>query len=137
MKTMLHAFAALTLATILAACGGTKPADRTPAPAAAAQHTPGAHVDAEDYAGPRQAVTAKRFDPAVTEKKIEKGKCKIRNNKGRCTAWHADKTTTVEKDDADFVLILADQTEVDVDQDTYDSYDLTDADTAGDVFPRS
>lgn len=134
MKTLLHTFAALTLATTLAACGGNdpKPTNRTPAPPAAApQHTPGSHVDDEDYVGPRQAVTAKRFDPAVFETKTTKGKCKTKNKKGKCIAWHADTTSKVEKDDADHVLILGDNTEVDVDQATYDSYEV------GQTYPRA
>jgi hypothetical protein len=134
-------FVALAVAG-LALTGCTDKRAAQPAAAPAPQHTPGSHVDAEDYVGPVQAVVARRFDPetpAVTETKTVKGDCKTRKN-GKCTAYYPDKKKTVTKkeaDDADWVLILADRTEVDVDQATYDAYVLDDADTAADVFPRS
>lgn len=135
-------FVALFGVLALAGCNSdTKDTGRRQADPAPT-HTPGSHVDAEDYVGPVQAVTAKRFDPevpAVTETKKVKGDCKTRKN-GKCTAWNPDKTKTVvkkKKDDADWVLILADGTEVDVDESTFNAYNLTDADKAADVFPRA
>jgi hypothetical protein len=127
---------ALAFATGCAEDQKTNSASSQPAPV----HTPGADVDAEDYVGPQQTVVAKRVDPEVTKKTEEKTTCKTRHTtgsrKGQCKTWNYK---TVEKvtDDADFVLTLTDGTDVDVDQATYDSYNLTDADAAADVFPRS
>jgi hypothetical protein len=139
MKTVLHAFAALTLALTLSACGGSGNEKSNSQPAAPV-HTPGAHVDAEDYVGPPQTVVSKRVDPEVKKKTTENTTCKTRyttgSKKGKCKVWN---TKTVEKvtDDTDHVLLLPDRTEVDVDERTYDSYNLDDADKAADVFPRS
>ncbi len=135
MKSLLHAFATLALAATLTGCTddrndkGAQPAGQQ------VTYQPGSHVDAEDYTGPRQAVTGKHIEPEVlgTGKKTET-KC-VKRVSGKCKK--TKKVTTDEeyvKDDMDHVLDLADGTTVDVDEAVFDSYDLTDAQV--DVFPR-
>jgi hypothetical protein len=105
---------ALVLAT-LAGCGDD------PAPA----------TDSEDYTGTPQGITSKRVDEPVygtrTKYKTETY-CKVKKANGTCKTYAtrkvADGTETYEVDDRDWVLVLADGTEVDVDQAEYDRYQV-------------
>lgn len=85
------------------------------------EHTPGATVDAEDYTGPVQQVTNWEYEAAVYSK--EKKECarhKTVNGKRRCAEYKT--TPAKETDDADWYLVLADGTRVDVDAATQAAY---------------
>lgn len=122
MKSLIHAIAAGSLALALTACGSDTPEVKT--------------ADAEDYTAGASTVVGKWVD---AEKKTKtKDGCLARytsgSRKGQCKTWKYKTTVT---DDTDYVLKLGNGWEVDVDRDVYDSYDLTDADKAADVFPRT
>ncbi len=119
MKTVAHAFAAITLALVLAACGGdgdtqSKPQTQT--------------VDAEDYTAGPATIVDKRVDPQKKEEKKERTTCKTRKN-GVCKKWNYKKVEKVV-DDTDYLLVLDNNYEVDVDRATYDSYQERE------VYPR-
>ena len=94
-RTVRLATATLLLAA-LTACGDDAPAK----------------VDSEDYAGAPQAVADKRVDPEVTDLK-----CTKKDKKHRCVSWKP-----VVTDDRDWVLVLADGTNVDVDEAEFNRY---------------
>lgn len=112
------------------ACGGTaKPAAQAPAggSTSAAQvpepgYTPGQTVDAEDYAGPAQQVANWEFEPAVTTTTPAKKECvrykTVTGGQRRCAEYKTTPAKTTVTDDADWYLVLADGTRVDVDEAT-------------------
>lgn len=130
---------ALGLATLLVlglivGCGG-KPA-KTPAhgPQAAnasntqaprADYTPGGTYDAEDYVGPAQTVANWEFEPDVKSTSAATRKCvryKRVNGKSRCADYKTEPGKVTVSDDADWYLVLADGTRIDVDQQTQARY---------------
>lgn len=112
----------------LAACGNDSKPSTGGASTERAEHTytPGMTVDSEDYAGPAQAVTGHDHEDAeygTRTKRVSDGTetyCKTRKN-GRCTSSgtrtkYKNVPERYEKDDADWYLVLADGTRVDVEQ---------------------
>ena len=114
--------AAAVLALALTGCGGDGDAS--------------AKADSEDYTGAPQAVASKRVDEPVygtRDKYKTETYCKAKKTNGTCKTYATrrvkDGTERYEMDDRDWVLVLADGTEVDVDQAEYDRYQV------GGVYP--
>jgi hypothetical protein len=124
--------AAVFVFFFLTACGTSKPATKAPAAAdtSAAQvpepgYTPGQTVDAEDYTGPAQQVANWEHEPAVFSTTAAKRECvryKTVNGKRRCADYKTTPAKRTETDDADWYLVLADGTRVDVDAATQARY---------------
>lgn len=118
---------ALTMA-LLGGCGDGGSQAQAPSQPVTSQpvtYVAGQAVDAEDYTGPSQTVTAKRVDPAVTSTTGAKKECvryKTTAGKRRCAEYKTTPAKTTTTDDRDWVLVLADGTEVDVDSATYERY---------------
>lgn len=126
--------AAVATALILALTGcSTGDADKATDKAADKAAAEVVSVDAEDYTAGPATIVAKRIDPAKTKKEKKKDGCKTYyttgSRKGQCKTWKYK--TVTETDDTDYLLQLDNGYEVDVDQATYDSYDVTH------VYPRS
>jgi len=110
---------ALCAMLALVGCGGNPRIDRP------------ATTDSEDYTGQPQAIASKRVDEPVmgtrTKYKNETY-CVTKKANGTCKTWGSrrvvDGTETYEVDDRDWVLVLTDGTEVDVDQAEYDRYQV-------------
>lgn len=130
-----YSLVALALALGLAACGDDgDDQDRE------ATYRAGSSYDAEDYYGPAQQVTAWDHDDAhmgtrtVRKPNGTETYCVTRKN-GRCTStgtrtkYRNDQETYVA-DDEDWILVLADGTRVDVDQQTQARYPV------GSVYSR-
>lgn len=131
---MRRAMIAAALVLALAGCGGPKSE-----PGNAGGYTPGMTYDAEDYNGPAQAVTGWDYEPAeygTRTKRVADGTeqyCTRRSN-NRCTSYgtrtkYKNVDERYEKDDADWYLVLADTTRVDVDEATQARYQV------GAVYP--
>lgn len=103
--------AGFLLGFALSGCGGDSPAPKS---------------DGEDYQGAPQAITAKRVDEQVmgTRTKSERY-CTARKTNGTCKTYGTRvKTESYVADDKDWVLILADGTEIDLDQHDWDRYQI-------------
>jgi hypothetical protein len=121
-----YSLVALALALGLAACGDDDNQDRE------TTYKAGGHYDAEDYYGPAQPVTAHEHDDqhmgtrTVRKPDGTETYCKTRKN-GRCTSTgtrtkYKNVQETYVADDEDWILLLADGTRVDVDQETQARY---------------
>lgn len=119
--------AAVFVFFFLTGCAGPKSE-----PGNAGGYTPGQTYDAEDYRGPAQEVVDWDYESAeygTRTKKVADGTetyCKTRKN-GRCTSSgtrtkYKNVDERYEKDDADWYLVLADGTRVDVDEATQARY---------------
>lgn len=87
-------------------------------------------TDGEDYKGPPQAIAAKRIDEQVMGLRTKSESYCTSYKNGTCkTRGTRVKIETYVADDKDWVLILADGTEVDVDQHTWDRKQV------GEVYP--
>ena len=126
------------LALGLAACGNDKPAGQSEQADGreVAQYQPGQTYDAEDYNGPAQQVTNWESEGDVwsTRDKYKSERyCKTKKANGTCKTWGTRQvksgTERYVSDDADWYLILADGTRVDVDAETQARY------PAGTVYP--
>lgn len=105
--------AAVFVFFFLTGCAGPKSE-----PGNAGGYTPGQTYDAEDYNGPAQAVTGWDYEPAekgTRTKKTPYCKKPANKNKAACKEEYV-------KDDADWYLVLADTTRVDVDEATQARY---------------
>lgn len=117
-----YALVACAAVLALAACGN----DKAPANGGAsterqdrAAYVPGQTYDAEDYAGPVQAVTGHDHEAAVVSTTAAKKECvryKTTNGKRRCAEYRTTPAKTTTTDDEDWFLVLADGTRVDVEQ---------------------
>ena len=126
-------------AAILALAGCSEPrtsAPRssapTPPPSATPSHTAGATYDLDEYAGPAQKVTGHQYEPAViatTKAKRECARYKTVAGKRKCAEYRTTPASTTVTDDADWYLVLADGTRIDVDEATQARY------PAGVTFP--
>lgn len=87
---------------------------------------PAPKSDSEDYKGASQAIMAKRVDPAVMGMRTKsESYCAARNTNGTCkTHGTRVRTEPYVADDKDWVLILADGTEIDLDQHDWDRYQI-------------
>jgi hypothetical protein len=112
--------AAVFMYFLLAGCGGKATPAGPPT------------VDAEDYRGGPQAVASWDYEPDVTStrtKRVADGTeryCTSRKN-GACKSYgtrtkYENVTESYVSDDADWYLVLADGTRVDVDQQTQANY---------------
>lgn len=122
-----YALVSGALALGLAACGN----DGTPAGNANAERTevehyqPGETYDAEDYNGPAQQVTGHDHEEAeygTRTKRVQDGTeryCSAKKSDGTCKTYstrakYKNVSERYEKDDADWYVVLADGTRVDV-----------------------
>lgn len=114
---MIKAIGAVLLVLALAGCDTKRDEDR-------GSYVPGVAVDAEDYNGPAQKVMAKQIDEEKRGIKTQ-SKCTGSGKKKKCKI----QTTYPVIDDRDLILVMEDTTPVDVNQKTFDRYEI------GDMYP--